>query len=95
MAADRYIVVYLRSIPVRLSKMPAHKSLTLHWRSFWDMVTILSLAYLPRMVAESTIVDHRGRMADRFSKIEGLISLMLRWRSFSGHSNDVVQSIVA
>jgi hypothetical protein len=27
-AADRFIVVYLRSIPVRLSKMPAHKSLT-------------------------------------------------------------------
>jgi len=28
-AADRFIVVYLRSIPVRLSKMLAHKSLTL------------------------------------------------------------------
>jgi len=28
-AADRYIVVYLRSIPVRLSMMPAHKSMTL------------------------------------------------------------------
>jgi len=29
-AADRCIIVYLRSIPVRLSKMPAHKLLTLH-----------------------------------------------------------------
>jgi len=27
--ANRFIVGYLRSIPVRLSKMPAHKSLTL------------------------------------------------------------------
>jgi hypothetical protein len=28
-AVDRFIVVYLRSIPVRLSKMPAQKSLML------------------------------------------------------------------
>jgi len=28
-AAGRFIVVYLRSIPVRLSKMPAEKLLTL------------------------------------------------------------------
>ena len=28
-AVDRIIVVYLREIPVRLSKMPAHKSSTL------------------------------------------------------------------
>jgi len=28
-AAHRFIVVYLRSIPVRSSKMPAQKSLTL------------------------------------------------------------------
>jgi hypothetical protein len=28
-AVDRFIVVYLCSIPVRLSKMPAHKVLTL------------------------------------------------------------------
>jgi len=61
--AYRLIVGYLHSIPVRLSKMPAHKSLTLHRRSFWEMVTILFKPYLPRKAADSTIIDCRGRTA--------------------------------
>jgi len=70
-----------------------HKSLTLRWRSFWDMIMILLYAYFPRKAADSTIIDPRGRIAHWFSKMEGLKSLMLRWRLFSGHSNDVVKSI--
>jgi hypothetical protein len=62
-AADGYIVVYLHCIPVILSKTPAHKSLTLRWRSFSDMFTILSEACLPRTAANSINIGHCGRIA--------------------------------
>jgi len=94
-AANRFIVVYMRSIPDRLSKMHAPKSLMNHCRSFWDMVMILSQVYLPTKVANSTIMDHWSRIGPLLSEMEGLKSLMLRWRSFLGHSEDVVESIFA
>jgi len=95
MAADRFIVVYLRSIPVILSKMPAQQSLMLRWRSFWDMLTILSEAYLPRKAAGSTIIDHCRCIASWVSKMEGLKLLTLRRRPILGDSDDVVSSIFA
>ena len=46
----------LRSIAVRLSKMQDQKLLTLCWRSFWYMVTILSQAGLNKKAADSSIM---------------------------------------
>jgi len=95
MAADKFIVGYLRSIAVRLSKMQDQKLLTLCWRSFWDMVTILSQAVLTSKVADSSIIDQVCRTARWFSKMQGLKSLRLCWRSFVEHCEDVVESIFA
>jgi len=47
------------------------------------------------MVADSTIMDHCSRIAPWFSMKEGLKLLTLRWRLFLGHSDDVVESIIA
>ena len=95
LAGDKFIVVYLRSIPVILSKIPAQQSLTLRWRSIWDMVTILWEAYSPRKAAGSPIIDHWRRIAAWFSKMGGLKLLTLDWCSILGSSDDVVNSILA
>ena len=95
MAADKFIVGYLHSIAIILSKMQDKKLLTLRWRSFWDMVTILSQAVLTRKAANSSIIDQVCRTARWFSKMQGLKSLRLCWHSFVEHCEDVVDSIVA
>jgi len=54
---------------------------------------MLLQAFLPRMVADSSIMEHCGRTACRFSKMQALNLLTLLWHSFLGHSYDVVDSI--
>jgi len=101
-AVDWYIVGNLHSIAVRLLKMQDQKYLTLHWFSVdtpltltLDMVTTLSEAFWPRKVADSSIMGQCSHIAPQFFKMHGLKSLLLHWRSFLGHSDDVVESSFA
>ena len=55
--ADRFIMGFLHSIPVRKSKMNDQKSLTLCWHSFWDMVSILSQAFWRSKAADSSVMN--------------------------------------
>ena len=94
-AAGKFIVGYLRSIAIRLSKMQDQELLTLRWRSFWDMVTILLHAVLSSKAADSSIIDQVCHTARWFSKMQGLKSLRLCSSSFVEHCEDVVESIFA
>jgi hypothetical protein len=89
MAANKFNVGYLRSIAVRLSKMQYQELVTLCWRSLWDMVTILLQAVLTSKAADSSMIDQVCRTARWSSKMQGLKSLRLCWRSFVEHCEDV------
>jgi len=68
--------------------MQDQQLLMLRWRSFWYMVTILSQAVLTKKAADSSIIDQLCRTARSFSKMQGLKSLTLCWRSFGEHCED-------
>jgi len=59
------------------------------------MLMILLLAFLPRKAADSLIMDQSSLITPWYSKMQGLRLLMLRWRSVLGHSDKVVDSIIA
>jgi hypothetical protein len=85
----------LRTIAVRLSQMQDQKLLTLSWRLFCDMVTILWQAALTSKSAYSSIVEQVYRAVRRFSKMQGLKSFKRQWHPFVEHCEDVVESIFA
>jgi len=66
--------------------------LTLHWRSFSDMVTIWSCAFLPRKLADTSIMDQSSLIASWYSKMQGIKSLTLHWRACLGHSDNLVEA---
>jgi len=71
--------------------------LTLHWHTvdaqFQDIVAMLSLELSQRNAAHSAIMGWSHRMALGLSKMQCQESLMLRWRSFSGWSNECVTCV--
>ena len=75
--------------------MHNQKSLTLRWRSLWEMVTILSKLFLPRTAADSSIMGQCRRTTLASSKMQCQKSLTLCWCSFLGQTGDGVAIIFA
>jgi len=67
------------------------------WRSvdahFWDILAMLSQPFSHRKAADSLMIVQSRHAALAFAMMQGEKPLTLRWRSYLGHSPDVVATM--